>query len=123
MISAPSGAGKTTLCKELVGAVPGLRHSISCTTRKARPGEVKLVPVSLSGAPLNTVAISGLVTTPRSFTTTDLRAMPQVTVAAKDRTGADVSFTGTPLVGVLQAVGIKPEAKEVVFTGADNYQQ
>ena len=40
MISAPSGAGKTTLCKELVAAVPGLRHSISCTTRKPRPGEV-----------------------------------------------------------------------------------
>ncbi|HZS10786.1 MAG TPA: guanylate kinase [Nitrospirales bacterium] len=40
VISAPSGAGKTTLCKELVAAVPGLRHSISCTTRKPRPGEV-----------------------------------------------------------------------------------
>jgi guanylate kinase len=40
VVSAPSGAGKTTLCKELVMTVPGLRHSVSCTTRKARPGEV-----------------------------------------------------------------------------------
>jgi guanylate kinase len=40
VVSAPSGAGKTTLCKELVSQVPGLRHSISCTTRKPRPGEV-----------------------------------------------------------------------------------
>ena len=40
VVSAPSGAGKTTLCKELVRMVPGLRHSISCTTRKPRPGEV-----------------------------------------------------------------------------------
>ena len=39
MVSAPSGAGKTTLCKELVALVPGLRHSVSYTTRKPRPGE------------------------------------------------------------------------------------
>lgn len=40
MVSAPSGAGKTTLCKELVSVVPGLHHSVSYTTRQARPGEV-----------------------------------------------------------------------------------
>lgn len=40
IISAPSGTGKTTLCKQLVDTVPGLWHSVSCTTRKARPGEV-----------------------------------------------------------------------------------
>jgi guanylate kinase len=39
VVSAPSGAGKTTLCKELVTLVPGLLHSISYTTRKPRPGE------------------------------------------------------------------------------------
>jgi len=39
VVSAPSGAGKTTLCKQLVSTVPGLRHSISYTTRKPRPGE------------------------------------------------------------------------------------
>jgi guanylate kinase len=40
IVSAPSGAGKTTLCKELMKVVPGLVHSISYTTRKARPGEL-----------------------------------------------------------------------------------
>jgi guanylate kinase len=40
VISAPSGAGKTTLCKELVAAIPGVHPSISYTTRKPRPGEV-----------------------------------------------------------------------------------
>ena len=40
VISAPSGAGKTTLCKELVATVPGVHPSISCTTRTPRPGEV-----------------------------------------------------------------------------------
>lgn len=40
VVSAPSGAGKTTLCKELVALVPDLRHSVSYTTRKPRPGEL-----------------------------------------------------------------------------------
>ena len=39
IISAPSGTGKTTLCKQLVANLPGLWHSISYTTRKPRPGE------------------------------------------------------------------------------------
>ncbi|MGH7251224.1 MAG: guanylate kinase [Nitrospiraceae bacterium] len=39
VVSAPSGAGKTTLCKELISVVPGLRHSISYTTRKPRADE------------------------------------------------------------------------------------
>jgi guanylate kinase len=39
IISAPSGTGKTTLCKQIVAAIPGLWHSISCTTRKPRLGE------------------------------------------------------------------------------------
>ena len=40
VVSAPSGAGKTTLCKELAARVPSLKHSISYTTRSPRPGEV-----------------------------------------------------------------------------------
>ena len=40
VVSAPSGAGKTTLCKELVRRVPSLKHSISYTTRSPRPGEL-----------------------------------------------------------------------------------
>jgi guanylate kinase len=40
IISAPSGAGKTTLCRELLDIFPELRHSVSFTTRKPRIGEV-----------------------------------------------------------------------------------
>ena len=40
IISAPSGTGKTTLCKQLTTNLPGLWHSVSYTTRKPRPGEV-----------------------------------------------------------------------------------
>jgi guanylate kinase len=39
VISAPSGAGKTSLCKGIVDFYPCLRHSISFTTRPARSGE------------------------------------------------------------------------------------
>ena len=39
VISSPSGAGKTTLCRRLITEVPGVQLSISATTRPARPGE------------------------------------------------------------------------------------
>jgi len=39
VVSAPSGAGKTTLCRALTDSLENLRHSISYTTRKPRPGE------------------------------------------------------------------------------------
>ncbi len=41
VVSAPSGAGKTSLCQELVLRLPDVRYSVSCTTRKPRPGEVE----------------------------------------------------------------------------------
>jgi guanylate kinase len=40
VVSAPSGAGKTTLCRRLVEKMPGLEFSVSYTTRPPRPGEV-----------------------------------------------------------------------------------
>ena len=39
VISAPSGAGKTSICREILALLPGLRQSISYTTRAMRPGE------------------------------------------------------------------------------------
>ena len=39
VVSAPSGAGKTTLCKGITDSLENLTHSISYTTRKPRPGE------------------------------------------------------------------------------------
>jgi guanylate kinase len=39
IISAPSGAGKTSLVKKLLETVPGMEVSISHTTRPRRPGE------------------------------------------------------------------------------------
>jgi len=40
VVSAPSGAGKTTLCKQLVKTVDNIRTSVSFTTRQPRPGEI-----------------------------------------------------------------------------------
>ena len=39
VVSAPSGAGKTSLCEWVVTAVPHLAHSVSFTTRPPRPDE------------------------------------------------------------------------------------
>lgn len=39
VVSSPSGAGKTTLCKRLRAEFPRLRFSVSYTTRPPRPGE------------------------------------------------------------------------------------
>jgi guanylate kinase len=39
IVSAPSGAGKTTLVERLVEQIPNLRMSRSYTSREARPGE------------------------------------------------------------------------------------
>ncbi len=39
IVSAPSGAGKTSLCREVINLVPDLHFSISCTTRPARQHE------------------------------------------------------------------------------------
>ena len=40
VVSAPSGAGKTTLCHDVRGLVPDLYYSVSYTTRAPRPGEI-----------------------------------------------------------------------------------
>ncbi|HTN29809.1 MAG TPA: guanylate kinase [Pseudomonas sp.] len=40
IVSAPSGAGKTSLVKALIDTMPQVRVSVSHTTRSIRPGEV-----------------------------------------------------------------------------------
>jgi len=40
VVSAPSGAGKTTLCRAITDSLEQLTHSISYATRKPRPGEI-----------------------------------------------------------------------------------
>jgi guanylate kinase len=41
ILSAPSGAGKTSLCRELFKTFPDMKESVSYTTRAPRPGEVE----------------------------------------------------------------------------------
>jgi guanylate kinase len=41
VLTAPSGAGKTTIARRLMDAIPELRFSVSATTRPPRPGEVE----------------------------------------------------------------------------------
>jgi guanylate kinase len=39
VVSAPSGAGKTSICREILRRLPNVRFSVSSTTRPPRPGE------------------------------------------------------------------------------------
>jgi guanylate kinase len=41
VLSAPSGAGKTTIAREIVKRIPSLRFSVSATTRPKRNGETE----------------------------------------------------------------------------------
>jgi guanylate kinase len=40
VVTGPSAVGKGTICQALLAENPGIQFSVSCTTRKARPGEV-----------------------------------------------------------------------------------
>ncbi|BAE84518.1 guanylate kinase [Desulfitobacterium hafniense] len=40
VLSGPSGAGKGTLCQELLRQLPQVKYSVSATTRQPRPGEM-----------------------------------------------------------------------------------
>jgi guanylate kinase len=40
VVSAPSGAGKTSLCRAITDSLGNLTHSVSYATRKPRPGEI-----------------------------------------------------------------------------------
>ena len=40
VVSAPSGAGKTSLCKAVTASLENLTHSVSYSTRKPRNGEI-----------------------------------------------------------------------------------
>ncbi|HMC55347.1 MAG TPA: guanylate kinase, partial [Gemmatimonadaceae bacterium] len=41
ILSAPSGAGKTTIARALLTGRPDLGYSVSCTTRQPRDGEIQ----------------------------------------------------------------------------------
>ncbi|MBI5050938.1 MAG: guanylate kinase [Nitrospirae bacterium] len=43
IVSAPSGAGKTTLCKAITKIAPDIKYSVSYTTRPPRKGEINNV--------------------------------------------------------------------------------
>jgi len=59
VVSAPSGAGKTTLCREVRKAAEGLAYSVSYTTRPPRPSEVEGVDFHFVGEPAFRAMVEG----------------------------------------------------------------
>ena len=72
------------------------------------------------------LAVDGLVETPLSLSYEDILSRPSVTeVVLLICPGVFVDnaeWTGTPLAGILEEAGVKPEAKRVEFYGADGYR-
>ena len=59
VVSAPSGAGKTTVVERLIAATPGIRRSRSYTSRRARPGETDGVDYHFVSRPRFEAMIAG----------------------------------------------------------------
>ncbi len=74
--------------------------------------------------------VSGLVGTPKAFSVDDLKKMPKGEVmfgfecsgnrAPVQGLASNGKWTGVPLAALLKAVGLKPDAREIVFLGADH---
>ena len=73
------------------------------------------------------LAVGGLVDKPLSLSLADLRAMPARTQITRHDCVEGWScigqWTGVPLALVLQAAGLKPNARYIVFTCADKLEQ
>lgn len=77
-----------------------------------------------------TLKVGGLVSSPKNFTIADLKKMPKGEVmfgfecsgnrAPLQGLCSNGKWTGVPLAALLKAVGLKPEAREIVFLGADH---
>jgi guanylate kinase len=60
VVSAPSGAGKTTLCERLLSEFASVRYSVSCTPRAPREGEENGIDYTfLTEAEFETKAAAG----------------------------------------------------------------
>lgn len=83
----------------------------------------------------HTLTITGLVETPKTLTMEQIKALPktdQLMTLECSGNGASKFFmdaiynakwTGTPLKPLLEECGLKPEAKDVVFYGADGGEE
>ena len=69
------------------------------------------------------LAIDGMVARPTSLSLSDLKSLPmrsQITeVACEEGWSYIAQWIGTPLIDVLQAVGLQPQARYVVYFSAD----
>ena len=100
VLSSPSGAGKTTLSRQLLDNDKQIQLSVSCTTRPKRPGETRRRRLSLrrhGDLPRHDRARASSSNTPRcSATTTARRARRSTTALASGRDVLfDIDWQGT----------------------------
>ncbi len=92
VLSSPSGAGKTTISRAILAADSNVSMSVSCTTRKKRPGEVAGVDYHfVSGEEFNLMVNRGeLLEFARVFD--NMYGTPREPVEQSLRMGGDVLF-------------------------------
>ena len=89
VVSAPSGAGKTTLCREIRLRVPDLTYSVSVTTRPPRPGEMdgvdfRFVGVDAFGAMLDRGELAEWATVHGNLYGTRARSLEDALASGRD---------------------------------------
>ena len=89
IVSAPSGAGKTTLCREIRLRVPDLTYSVSVTTRPPRPGEMdgvdfRFVGVDAFGAMLDRGELAEWATVHGNLYGTRARSLEDALASGRD---------------------------------------
>ena len=134
VLSSPSGAGKTTLSRLLIERTPGLKMSVSATTRPMRPGEVDghdyrfigkgefeamagrgIVPAVIGTAIESDLARGIAEYCPQAVDLTDRTSMPELGGLARRAWGAVGNDTGP--TNLIAAVGCPTV---VVFSDASN---
>ncbi len=90
VVSAPSGAGKTTLCREMRQRLNDLAYSVSVTTRPPRPGEIDGTDFHFVGEPQFRAMLAGGEMAEWATVHGNLYGTPAAPLEAALREGRDV---------------------------------
>lgn len=112
---------------------PAIRSPRLLAARTLLAAGLALAAAAASAVTSSTVRVDGLVTTPKTYTFSDLQALPSTTQSVSFLSGGGAqthTYTGTSLWGVVNASGIQTDPavrndilrKYVLATATDGYQ-
>lgn len=126
--------GLATPAPTLPGAPCGLPPVVIPTPLAMTPGPAELDPstglhvtgkAEVIDLATYRLEVTGLVEQPLALSYDELRCLPkievQTTIVCKGNFDDTAVWAGTPFKTVLELAGVKPEATEILLTGADGY--